>query len=222
MRLLLTSGGITNPSIEAALLTMLGKPIAESDALCIPTASYGHPMAGPRSARNFVAGTEPDCPMTGLGWRSVGLLELTALPSLGDDRWIDWVRAADVLLVDGGDARYLAHWMRESGLAGLLPELDVVWVGLSAGSMVMTPRIGQAFVEWHPEQDDDRTLGLVDFSVFPHLGHPDLPLNTIDNARRWAANIDGPCYAIDDQTAIAVTDGRVEVISEGTWERLSD
>ena len=102
MRLLLTSGGITNPSIEAALLTMLGKPIAESDALCIPTATYGHPMAGPRSARNYVAGTEPDCPMTGQGWRSFGLLELTALPSLGDDRWIQqaaFVYATDLTLI---------------------------------------------------------------------------------------------------------------------------
>lgn len=222
MKLLLTSAGIRNPSIAAALLAMLGKPVAESTALCIPTAAYGHPMAGPVNARNFVAGTELDCPMTGLGWRSVGLLELTALPSLGDDRWIEWVRAADVLLVDGGDARYLGHWLRQSGLAELLPSLDVVWVGLSAGSMVMTPRIGPAFVEWHPEQNDDRTLGLVDFSIFPHLGHPQLPWNTIENARRWAAGIDGRCYAIDDQTAIAVHDGRVEVISEGTWEKLHD
>ena len=222
MKLLLTSAGIRNPSIEAALLSMLGRPIAECAALCIPTASYGHPMAGPVNARNFVAGSEPNCPMTGLGWRTVGLLELTALPSLGDDRWTEWVRAADVLLVDGGDARYLAHWLRQSGLAALLPSLDVVWVGLSAGSMVMTPRIGPAFVEWHPEQNDDRTLGLVNFSIFPHLGHPQLPWNTIENARRWAAGIDGPCYAIDDETAIAVHDGRVEVISEGTWEKLHD
>ena len=222
MKLLLTSAGISNPSIEAALLAMLGRPIAECAALCIPTAAYGHPMAGPVNARNFVAGTQPDCPMTGLGWRTVGLLELTALPSLGDDRWIEWVSAADVLLVDGGDARYLAHWLRQSGLAELLPSLDVVWVGLSAGSMAMTPRIGPAFVEWHPEQNDDRTLGLVDFSIFPHLGHPQLPWNTIENARRWAAGIDGRCYAIDDQTAIAVHDGRVEVISEGTWELLRE
>lgn len=220
MKLLLTSAGIKNPSIEAALVAMLGKPISEAVALCIPTAAYGHPMAGPVNARRFVAGTEPECPMTGLGWQSVGLLELTALPSLGDDRWVGWVRAADVLLVDGGDARYLAHWLRESGLADLLPSSDLVWVGLSAGSMVMTPRIGQSFVEWHPEQNDDRTLGLVDFSIFPHLNNPDLPWNTLQNARRWAAGMDAPCYAIDDQTAIAAVDGTVEVISEGTWELL--
>ena len=107
--------------------------------------------------------------MTGMGWASVGVLELTALPTIGAERWVPWVREADVLLVDGGDATYLCHWMRESGLADLLPSLsDKVWVGVSAGSMVMTPRIGDDFVEW-PSAPDDRTLGVVDFSIFPHL-----------------------------------------------------
>ena len=81
--------------------------------------------------------------MSDLGWKSVGVLELTALPSIGEERWVPWVREADVLLVDGGDATYLCHWMRQSGLADLLPSLpETVWVGVSAGSMVMTPRIG--------------------------------------------------------------------------------
>ena len=104
-----------------------------------------------------------------VGWASLGVLELTALPTIGAERWVPWVREADVLLVDGGDATYLCHWMRESGLADLLPSLpDTVWVGVSAGSMVMTPRIGADFVEW-PSAPDDRTLGVVDFSIFPHL-----------------------------------------------------
>jgi dipeptidase E len=124
---------------------------------------------------------------------------------------------ADVLLVAGGDATYLCHWMRQSGLADLLPSLqDTVWVGLSAGSMVLTPRIGADFVEWEPPSGDDRTLGVVDFSIFPHLGL--MPENTMAGAERWAAEIAGPAYAIDDQTAIKVTDGTVEVVSEGHWK----
>lgn len=222
MKLLLTSAGIKNPSINDALVGMLGKPIAQCNALCIPTAGYGHPMTNPTHAWRFVSGNEPQCPMTELGWASVGLLELTALPSLGDDRWVSWVREADVLLVNGGDALYLCHWMRESGLAALLPSLhDTVWVGLSAGSMVMTPRIGQAFVEWQPPTGGDETLGMVDFSIFPHLDNPDLPENTLDNAQRWAAKIPGPAYAIDDDTAISVLDGAVEVVSEGRWKLLT-
>jgi dipeptidase E len=151
----------------------------------------------------------------------VGLLELTALPSIGEERWVPWVREADVLLVDGGEATYLCHWMRQSGLVDLLPSLpETVWVGVSAGSMVMTPRIGEYFVEW-PSAPDDRTLGIVDFSIFPHLNHEMMPGNTMADAEKWAAGIAGPAYAIDDQTAIKVTDGTVEVISEGQWKHLS-
>jgi len=157
--------------------------------------------------------------MTGLGWKSVGVLELTALPSIGERRWVPWVREADVLLVNGGDAVYLCHWMRQSGLAGLLSSLnETVWVGLSAGSMVMAPRVGEDFVESKPSiTGDDMTLGVVDFSIFPHLDHPDLPENSMGAAERWAAGLGGPSYAIDDQTAIKVVDGAVEVVSEGHW-----
>jgi len=221
MKLLLTSGGVTNPSLRAALVGLLGKPIAESSALCIPTAQWGQPVCGPKTVRGFVVGGPPWHTMVGLGWRSVGLLELTALPSIGRERWVPWVREADVLLVDGGDALFLRHWMRESGLEALLPSLpDTVWVGVSAGSMVMTPRIGEDFVRWTPPTGSDSTVGVVGFSIFPHLDHELMPDNTMDGARRWAAGLGVPAYAIDDQTAIAVTDGTVEVVSEGHWTFL--
>lgn len=157
--------------------------------------------------------------MCELGWKSLGVLELTALPSIGRHRWIRWVREADALLVNGGDAVYLSYWMHQSGLADVLPSLqDIVWVGLSAGSMAMTPRVGEDFVEAKPSiTGDDVTLGIVDFSIFPHLDHPDMPENTMATAERWAAGIGGPAYAIDDQTAIKVVDGNVEVVSEGHW-----
>ena len=221
MKLLLTSGGVTNASIREALVDLLGKPIEESNALCIPTAQWGHPMCGPSSVRGFVCGTPPWGGMTSLEWKSLGVLELTALPTIGAERWIPWVREVDVLLVAGGEATYRCHWMRESGLADLLPSLpDTVWVGVSAGSMVMTPRIGDAFVEW-PAAPDDHTLGLVDFSIFPHLDHEMMPGNTLADAERWAADIAGPAYAIDDQTALKVVDGVVDVVSEGHWKQFA-
>lgn len=215
MKLLLTSGGVTNASIHAALLELLGKPLADCNALCIPTAQYGHPMCTPQSAWRFSAGQSP-APLTDLGWQSVGVLELLALSGMGAERWVPWVQAADVLLVDGGDATFLAHWLRESGLVALLPSLpNLVWVGVSAGSMVMTPRIGSYFVQW-PAAPDDRTLGLVDFSIFPHLNA--FPTNTLAHAEQWAAKLDAPAYAIDEQTAIKVVGNSVEVISEGQWK----
>jgi len=218
MKYLLTSAGIKNASIHDALVGLLGKPIAESDALCIPTAGYGHPQGSPAGAWRFITG-RATTPMCELGWKSMGVLELTALPSVGKDRWVSWVRETDVLLANGGDALYLSHWMRQSGLVDLLPSLrETVWVGLSAGSMVMAPRIGEEFVGWKPPAGGDSALGIVDFSIFPHLDHELLPENTMADAERWAAKIAGPAYAIDDDTAIQVTDGSVEVVSEGHWK----
>jgi dipeptidase E len=221
VRLLLTSAGVKNATIHDALVDLLGKPIADSTALCIPTAGYGHPQGTPDGSWRFISG-QSDQPMCELGWKSLGVLELTALPSIDKQRWVPWVRAADALLVNGGDALYLTHWMRQSGVADLLPSLgDTVWVGFSAGSMVMTPRIGQDFVGWRPPTEDDRTLGVVDFSIFPHLDHPMLAENSMAAAERWAVDIQGPAYAIDDQTAIKVVDGTVEVVSEGHWKLFS-
>lgn len=221
MKLLLTSAGIKNTSIREALVDLLGKPIAEAHALCIPTASYGHPRVSPVQAWKFISGQEPRCPMCELGWKSLGVLELTALPSIDKERWIAWVREADVLLVNGGDPLYLCYWMRQSGLADVFPALrDMVYVGVSAGSMVMAPRIGEAFVGWRPPTGGDATLGLVDFAMFPHLDNEDLPENTMAHAEKWAAGMPMPTYAMDDETSISVVDGIVEVVSEGHWKRF--
>jgi dipeptidase E len=148
----------------------------------------------------------------------LGVLELTALASIDEEQWIPMVQETDALLVNGGDALYLCHWMRQSGLADLLPSLETVYVGLSAGSMVLTPRIGADFVNRQPPTGSDETLGVVGFSIFPHLDHEDLPENTMANAEKWAAGMSVPAYAIDDQTAIKVTDGAVDVVSEGHWK----
>ncbi|HEX6478001.1 MAG TPA: Type 1 glutamine amidotransferase-like domain-containing protein, partial [Ktedonobacteraceae bacterium] len=199
MKFLLTSAGIKNDSIRHALVDLLGKPIAESSALCIPTANYAQ-RGGAGNAWRFISGREPETPMCELGWKSLGVLELTALPSIDEALWVPVVRETDVLLVNGGDPLYLCYWMQQSGLADLLPKLprEIVYVGLSAGSMVMTPRIGADFVHW-PSAPDDRGLGVVDFSIFPHLDV--FPDNTLAAAESWAADLAGPAYVIDDQTA---------------------
>lgn len=223
MKLLLTSGGVQNRSIEDALVELLGKPIAEASALCIPTAMYGHPSVPSWRTWEFISGTSENH-MVDLGWKSMGVLELTALPSLDKERWVAQVQEADALLASGGDVLYLCHWMRESGLVDLLPTLtETVWVGLSAGSMVMTPQVGDDFIQWRPPSGDVSTLGLVDFSICPHLisDGDERMGNTLAEAEEWAATIDGPAYAVDDQTAFTVVDGEVEVVSEGHWKQLT-
>ena len=229
MKFLLTSGGISNDSIRTTLVDLLGKPIAESSALCIPTALHAN-TNGPAMIARLIRGETNTAPfpdgytsMCELGWKSLGVLELTALPSIDEERWRPLVQETDALLVEGGDPLYLCYWMRQSGLADLLPELgrETVYVGLSAGSMVMAPSIGEDFVRWKPPTGGDRTLGLVDFSMFPHLDHPSMPDNSMANAEKWAAGMPVPSYLIDDQTAIQVVDGVVEVVSEGHWKRFT-
>ena len=173
------------------MVELLGKPIADCDALCIPTASYGHAPRGIHGAYRFITG-QATTPMTELGWKSLGVLELTALPTLERELWVPVVEETDVLLANGGDSLYLAHHMRESGLADLLPSLSAVWVGLSAGSMVMTPRIGEDFMVWNPPGGGDSSTGDRRLLDLPARGSPDLPENTMAAAEQWAAEIVRP------------------------------
>ena len=244
MKLLLTSAGIKNTSIHDALVELLGKPIAASSALIIPTAIYPFP-GGAGMAWQAIRGAA-DSSLSGLGWKSLGVLELTALPSIADEAWIPTVQEADALLVWGGDPLYLSYWMRHSGLADLAPSLrrETVYVGVSAGSMVTASTFAETYpdpprgssealtseniVFATPQGDINRILvtaqgvGLVDFALIPHLDHEDHPDASLANAETWAtrlqAQVPVPTYAIDDQTAIKVTDGAVEVVSEGHWK----
>jgi len=239
MKLLLTSAGIKNPSIHAALLDLLGKPIADSRALCIPTGIYPF-RGGPEGAYRFISGTAPS-PLCELGWKSIGVLELTALPSVDKENWIPAVEETDALLVWGGDVMYIRRWMRESGLADLFSSLkrEFVYVGVSAGSMVTASWIGETYTGGKPPKGDDIQseavivdtpegelrvdftigpgLGLVDFALLPHVGHERFPENSLANAELWASKLPVPLYAIDDQTAIKVVDGNVDIVSEGHW-----
>ncbi|MBC7876632.1 MAG: Type 1 glutamine amidotransferase-like domain-containing protein [Anaerolineales bacterium] len=215
MKFLLTSAGIKNTSIHNALVDLLGKPIAESNALCIPTAIYPF-SGGPFMAYQFISGSTTS-PMCQLGWKSLGVLELTALPSIKAEYWIAAVREAEALLVWGGDVVYLSRWMQESGMADLLPSLrETVYVGVSAGSMVTAPIFGETYDD--PPFVIEKGLGLVDFALLPHVDHKDHPESSMANVERMAAEVPVPTYAIDDETAIKVVDDTVEVISEGHWK----
>jgi dipeptidase E len=221
MKLLLTSSGISNPSIEDALVGLLGKPIADSSALVVPTAIYPFPD-GPGGAWRAISG-QTERPFSGLGWESLGVLELTALPSIKEESWVPKLRETDALLVWGGHVMYLCYWMRQSGLAELLPSLsDTVYVGVSAGSIVMTPHNPDVDfnLQWIPAGSDlarerDRGLGLVDFALTVHMDREGF--NTSADVERWASGIPVPTYALDDESAVVVTDGNVQVVSEGNW-----
>lgn len=224
-------------SIQDALVNLLGKPIAESSALFIPTAIL--PFSdGPRGAYQAITG-QAKSPLCDLGWKSVGVLELTALPSIERKVWVAAVQEADALLAWGGDPVYLSYWMKHSGLAELLPSLppETVYVGVSAGSIAMAPTFGETYYD-PPKCSGDRLssedllfegpdgefsvtlvmaegVGLVDFETIPHVDYDDP--HDVANAEKWAGKLPVPAYAIDDQTAVEVVDGAVRVVSEGHW-----
>lgn len=240
MKLLLTSSGISNRSIHNALTGLLGKPIAECNAMFIPTAIYPH-LHGGRMALKAICGNTKS-PLCGLDWKTLGVLELTALPSIQKDIWLPSLEEADALLVWGGNVLYLAYWMQESGLAELLPSLlsKMVYVGVSAGSMVTSATFGETYsnppggsgnplttekIVFHTPKGELNKIfirahgvGLIDFAIIPHFGNPDFPDTSEPNAEKWAGMLPMPVYAIDDQTAIKVLGNTIEVVSEGHWK----
>lgn len=243
MKFLLTSSGISNPSIHNALVNLLGKPVAESNALFVPTGIYPF-SGGAAMAYKAVCGQVPT-PLCELGWKSLGLLELTALPSIDRNAWVPSVEETDAILVWGGDPLFLSYWMNQSGLTDVLKSLQrpVVYVGVSAGSMSAAPIFGETYREPYrgtgspltlekmifpaPEGEITRNFvtakgaGFVGFALIPHANDSDRPDASFANALKWAAKLPVPVYAIDDQSAIQVIGSSVEVVSEGQWKRFT-
>lgn len=235
MKLLLTANGITNQSINNALTELLGKPIAESAALFIPTAIYPFPGGGNYAMQAI--GGKLGGPFTQLGWKSLGLLELSILPGVEKEVWLQAIRETDALLFWGGDPIFLAYWLEASGLAKELPSLlnKTVYVSVSAGSMAVCSIIGETYTDLpkctHQALSSEEILfgdvrrtfqtahgaGLVDFAIIPHFDNVNHPDASVVNAEKWAKKIPAPVYAIDNNTAIKVHDKTIEVVSEGKW-----
>jgi dipeptidase E len=170
-----------------------------------------------------------------MGWREFGVLELTALPSLTEQDWLPTLKEAEAILVGGGNTGYLSYWLFASGLAEKLPALLTtrVYVGVSAGSAMVTAGINvsrehlaKTGIYYDDEYDEaappnagsDQTLKLVNFVIRPHLNSDFFPVATSEFMERAAAKVSVPLYSFDDQTALKVVDGKVEVISEGAWK----
>lgn len=227
MKLLLTSAGIANASIRNALTELLDKPIAECNAIFIPTPLYADPGGINHFSREMRG-------LDAMGWKGLGVLELTAIPTLPEDIWLPAIEAADLIYICGGNGGYLSYWMHESGLADTLPQLltSRVYLGTSAGSMILTPVfnidrdwLDKTGIYYDDEYEEaaprgagcDRGLNVVDFLIRPHLNSEYFPAADMVFMEKAAAKVDHPLYAIDDQTAIKVVDGVVEIVSEGEW-----
>jgi dipeptidase E len=66
--------------------------------------------------------------------------------------------------------------------------------------------------------ESDKSLGLVELALHPHLDYETFPENSMANLEKLAATLPVVSYLIDDQTAIRVVDGAIDVVSEGKWK----
>jgi dipeptidase E len=215
MKLLLTSGGITNKKIADALLELVGKKAEEISLAFIPTAANveGHDKSWfIRDLQNIKQ----------QGYKFIDIVDISALPKWN---WQPRLEAADILFFSGGVTPHLMYWIETSGLKELLPEFlkTKVYVGISAGSIVASPTIilsSQDKVSWYKEKfgfDIKMGLGLVDFYMRPHLNSPNRPQFSKEYLEEFSKQKQKTVYGIDDKMALKVIDEKVEVIGEGEY-----
>ena len=212
MKLLLTSNGLSNQSIAKALFELVGKDPKDTSLVFIPTAS------------NLEIG-DKDWLIEDLnnlqkqGFKSIVNVDISAVPK---DIWLPQIEEADVIFFEGGNTYYLMEWVNKSGLASLLPELlkTKVYVGVSAGSMITNPNLNIKISQIIYREDLEETesikgLNYVDFYFLPHLNSDYFTKVREENIKKIADILQKKVYALDDNSALKIIDGKVEIVSEG-------
>ena len=215
MKLLLTSGGLTNQSISKALFELVGKKPEDTSVAFIPTAMN----VGLGDKGWFIDD------LSNIKKQNPEFVDVVDISSLPKEIWQPRLEIVDVLFFSGGNTTHLMRWIIESGLRDLLPEFlkTKVWAGISAGSMVTNPSLAlsskdkKIYYEENFGYKSEAALGLVDFYVRPHFNSPDFPNVNKEYLEEIAKEIDAKIYALDDQSALKVVDGKVEIISEGEY-----
>jgi len=213
MKLLLTSNGLMNKSISKTLFELVGKKPEDTSLCFIPTASNLE-MGDKDWVINDLINIHKQ------NFKSVSIVDISAVP---ENIWRPQLEEADILFFEGGDTYYLMRWINKSGLIKILPKLlkTKIYVGLSAGSMVTGPdltlRLSQIIYGDDIEEKNMDGLGLVDFYFLPHLNSPYFPARMEEMAKKVASEVSKKIYFLDDQSALKVVDGKVEVISEGKY-----
>ncbi|MFZ2205787.1 MAG: Type 1 glutamine amidotransferase-like domain-containing protein [Minisyncoccia bacterium] len=218
MKLLLTSSGITNKSIAKALFDLVGKKPEDTSIVFIPTAS------------NIEIGDktwliDDLVNLKNLNFKSIEIADISAV----DEKiWRPKMEEADVLFFEGGNTYHLMEWINKSGLTSLLPELlkNKVYVGVSAGSMVTNKNLALEISQIVYGEDLDKTeempgLNFVDFYFLPHLNNSYFKNVREDLIKETVKDMPEKIYALDDDSALKVIDGKVEVISEGKWFEIN-
>lgn len=218
MKLLLTSSGITNRTIEKALLGLLGKPYEKSSLAFIPTAANIE-----EGDKNWLVNDMNNFRVLGFN-----IFDVVDISAVSEKIWKPALERADIIVFGGGNVAYLSKWLRKAGLDKLLPELlkTKIYVGISAGSMVTakTVSLSSASILNYEKSGGlktNRGLNLVDFEIWPHLNSKWFPKVRVPFLQKISPKIPQTFYAIDDDTAIQVVDGKIKVVSKGVWKKFN-
>lgn len=217
MKLLLTSGGLTNQTIVKALDELAGKSLDQLKVAFIPTAS------------NIEEGDKwwliDDLRrLSFLKFKQIDIVDISALPK---EIWQKRLEEADVLFVSGGNTYHLMYWFNKSGLSKILPKLlkNIIYIGVSAGTVVATPSIVNADFEAEPlkeihEEIFNDGLSLVNFMIEPHINSQYFPDQNFKSLAKRSKKYNYSIYGIDDDTAIKIDGDNVEVVSQGVWKKF--
>ena len=218
MKLLLTSGGITNKSMEKEIFALTKKSPSKLRVAFIPTAANVEDGDKRWLAEDLQSLIE-------MGVGTIDVVDISAVPR---DIWEKRLKKADILEFGGGNTFHLLYWIKKSGLGGILKNLlkTRLYIGISAGSIVTNPTLllsrkepldPQFYSEEIGWVQDDTGLNFVDFYIRPHFNNPHFRDITYENIKKRSEGINAPVYLIDDQTAISVNGKKIRVVSKGTY-----
>jgi dipeptidase E len=218
MKLLLTSNGLSNQSIAKALFELVGKPAAETTIVFIPTA-----MNVARGDKGWFINDLYNIKKQGC--KFVDIVDISALPK---DIWQPRIEEADVLFFSGGNTSHLMYWLKESGLAEMLPELlkTKVYAGISAGTIVTNPTIALTSDEkkiYYKEKfgyESEEALHFVDIYTRPHYKSSNLSNERKEYFEKIAQETQKPVYLLDDHSALKIIGDQIEVITEGEYLKM--
>jgi dipeptidase E len=222
MKLLLTSFGIANESMKKSLHSMLGKDFSEAKLVLIPTAS----VAENSEHSWFVKEMNQ---VFNMGWKEFHIVPLNGLPK---SVIVERLKTADVIYTTGGSVYHLARSISINGLTEDFAKLleEKVYVGSSAGSMIFSRHLNRRSADLFDETKDLTILGTetiaspfnyFDWYIKPHLYSEEFPERTDPWIEKKASEVDFKIYAIDDQTAVQVIDGKVDFVTEGKWREFN-
>ena len=219
MKFLLTSGGISNKTIEDELKNLIGKDFKGLKMLFCTTAS------------NYEGGEMNDWLIDDLEkFKNLGFkIDVCDINGISKENFLPRFEWADVFYFEGGNTQWLRDCIKKSGLEeNLLRLLETrIWIGASAGSCVLCPTVCNSCQNLFDENISGFPrdgLGFVDFQFVPHLNNEDFPkinFENLENASKNLREIDGKkLYIVDDNGAVSVNNENVKIISEGKWFKI--